>query len=261
MGKLVGKVAVITGAAAGIGQGIAQILANEGAKVVIADIDAVRGPLAVRDIESRGGEAIYIKADAGDKAQVQHYINESVAHFGAIDIMVNNAAVIFQSKVLDTPEDEWDRILRNNLTSCFLGSKYAAKAMIEHNRKGRIINISSIHATLSEPSCSAYTAAKGGVEAFTRTLATELAPYQITANILAPGATYTELTLPMYTDAVKQALFKRIPLKAIAQPKDIAWGALFLASEESWYMTGSTLTIDGGYTMDGSLPDTAYWEE
>jgi NAD(P)-dependent dehydrogenase (short-subunit alcohol dehydrogenase family) len=261
MGRLNGKTAVVTGAAAGIGLGIARIFAAEGARVSIVDLNEEKGKQAVIEIESNGGEAIFIKADAGDKDQVQHYINETATRFGAIDIMVNNASVILQSKVLDTSVDEWDRILRNNLTSCFLGSKYAAKAMIEFNRKGRIINISSIHATLSEPSCSAYTAAKGGVEAFTRTLASELAPHQITANILAPGATYTELTLPMYTPAVKQALFKRVPLKAIAEPKDIAWGALFLASEESWYMTGSTLTIDGGYTMDGSLPDAAYWEE
>lgn len=261
MRKLIGKVAVITGGAAGIGQGIAKIFASEGARISIVDINEEKGLSAAKEIEADGGEAIFIKADAGDKDQVQYYIKETVKIYGCIDIMVNNAAVIFQSKAVDTPEEDWERIIRTNLTSCFLGSKYAAKAMIEHNRKGRIINISSIHATLSEPSCSAYTAAKGGVEAFTRTLASELAPFQITANILAPGATYTELTLPMYTPAVKQALFKRVPLKAIAQPKDIAWGALFLASEESWYMTGSTLTIDGGYTMDGSLPDTAYWEE
>lgn len=261
MGRLQGKVAVITGAAAGIGLGIAKLFASEQAKISIVDLNEQSGQAAANEIVSMGGEAIFIKADAGDAAQVRQYVKETVAHYGAVDIMVNNAAVILQSKVLDTREEDWERIIRNNLTSCFLGSKYAAKAMIEHNRKGRIINLSSIHATLSEPSCSAYTAAKGGVEAFTRTLATELAPHGITANILAPGATYTELTLPMYTPAVKEALFKRVPLKAIAQPKDIAWGALFLASDESWYMTGTTLTIDGGYTMDGSLPDTAYWEE
>lgn len=189
------------------------------------------------------------------------YVNETLSAFGRLDIMVNNAAIIHQANVVDTLEEDWDRIIQNNLTSCFLGSKYAARAMIDQNQGGRIINVSSIHATLSEPACSAYTAAKGGIESFTRTLATELARHKITANILAPGATYTELTIPMYTPAVKEALFKRIPLQDIAEPEEIAHAALYLASPESRYMTGSTLTIDGGYVMDGSLPGAAYWQE
>lgn len=133
--------------------------------------------------------------------------------------------------------------------------------MVKQGNGGRIINLSSIHAKIAEPQASPYTAAKGGIEAFTRTIATELAPYKITANILAPGATYTELTVPMYTPAVKEALYKRIPLKAIANPEDIACGALFMASDESWYMMGARICIDGGYKMDGSLPDAQYWTE
>ncbi|GGD60093.1 SDR family NAD(P)-dependent oxidoreductase [Paenibacillus nasutitermitis] len=261
MGRLSGKNAIVTGGTAGIGAGIAKMFAREGANVCIVGRNADRGGKVVQDIESCGVKGLFVQADVSATQDVQGFVQQTVEQFGSLHIMVNNAAVIHQSKVVDTKEEDWDRIISNNLTSVFLGSKYAAKAMISQNIQGRIINVSSIHAVLSEPSCSAYTAAKGGIESFTRTLASELAPHRITANILSPGATYTELTTPMYTPAVKEALFKRIPLKAIAQPHDIAYGALFLASDESWYMTGSTMTIDGGYIMDGSLPDAAYWEE
>ncbi len=261
MTRLAGKTAVVTGGTAGIGAGIAKTFAREGANVAIVGRNEERGRQVVQAVESFGVRGLFVQADVGVKEDVVRYIGETLSAFGGVQIMVNNAAIIHQAKVVDTREEDWERIIRNNLTSCFLGSKYAAQAMIDLGRGGRIINVSSIHAVLSEPSCSAYTAAKGGIEAFTRTLATELAPHKITANILAPGATYTELTIPMYTPSVKEALFKRIPLKDIAQPEDIANAALFLASDESRYMTGSTLTIDGGYVMDGSLPDAAYWEE
>lgn len=132
--------------------------------------------------------------------------------------------------------------------------------MIEAGNGGKIINISSIHATLSEPSAGAYTAAKGGMEAFSRTLATELAPHKINVNCIQPGATYTELTIPMYTESVKKALFERVPLREIAQPEWIANGAVFLASDDARYMTGQVIVIDGGYVMDGSLPGARYWE-
>ena len=133
--------------------------------------------------------------------------------------------------------------------------------MISQKRGGRIVNLSSIHAVLSEPQAGAYTATKGGIEAFSRTLATELAPHKITVNCVEPGATFSELTVPMYTPAVKTALFKRIPVKEIAQPEWIGRGVVFLASDDGRDMTGSVLVMDGGYTMDGSLPDAAYWTE
>lgn len=259
--KLKGKVAIVTGGNSGIGKGIALMFAKEGAKVCIVGRNAERGLAVEEEIKRIGSDAIFVQADVGEVDGTLKYINRTVEEFGEINVMVNNAALIHQARIVDIKEEDWDRIIKTNLRSVFLGSKYAAIQMIKQNKGGRIINISSIHGTLSEPQAGPYTAAKGGIEAFTRTLATELAPHKITANILAPGATYTDLTIPMYTPAVKEALFKRIPLKAIANPEDIACGALFMASDESWYMTGSMITIDGGYVMDGSLPDAEYWTE
>lgn len=259
--QLKGKVAIVTGGNSGIGKGIALLFAKEGAKVCVVGRNVDRGETVVEQVKAIGSDAIFVRADVGEKEETLKYINKTIETFGEIHIMVNNAALIHQARIVDLREEDWDRIIKTNLRSVFLGSKYAAIQMIKQGKGGRIINVSSIHAKLSEPQAAPYTAAKGGIESFTRTLATELAPYKITANILAPGATYTELTVPMYTPNVKEALYKRIPLKAIANTEDIACGALFMASDESWYMTGSRMCIDGGYEMDGSLPDAEYWTE
>jgi NAD(P)-dependent dehydrogenase (short-subunit alcohol dehydrogenase family) len=259
--KLTGKVAIVTGGNSGIGKGIAYAFAKEGAKVCVVGRNVERGLQVVEEIKKIGSEAIFVKADVGEKEDTLNYINKTIETFGEINIMVNNAAIIHQARIFDLEEKDWDNVIKTNLTSVFLGSKYAAIQMIKQGKGGRIINLSSIHAKIAEPQAAPYTAAKGGIEAFTRTIATELAPHKITANILAPGATYTELTVPMYTPSVKEALFKRIPLKAIANIEDIACGAVFMASDEAWYMTGSRMCIDGGYEMDGSLPDAEYWTE
>lgn len=259
--KLQGKVAIVTGGSSGIGKGIALEFAKEGAKIAIVDINEEKGIQVVKEIEDSGSSAIFIKANVSNKNDVIAYIQETIKVFSKIDILVNNAGIIHQAKIVDLKEEDWDKVINVNLKSVFLGSKYAAIEMINQKVPGRIINISSIHAQISEPQAAPYTAAKGGINAFTKTLATELAPYKITANVIQPGATYTELTIPMYTPAVKEALYKRIPLKDIATPKDIAAGAVFIASDDSRYMTGSVITIDGGYVMDGSLPDAEYWNE
>lgn len=259
MFRLDGKTAVVTGGNSGIGRGIAAMFAKQGAKVVIAGRNEQRGEDTVKEITGSGGECIFIKCDVGSPDDMHMLIDTAVEKYGGLDIMVNNAGSILQARIMDLTEEQWERVIRTDLTGVYLGSRYAAQQMIKQGRGGRIINLSSIHAKISEPQCSAYTAAKGGVEGFTKTLATELAPYKITANMLAPGATYTELTVPMYTESVKSALFKRIPMKAIAYPEDIAVGALFMASDEAWYMTGARICIDGGYEMDGSLPDAEYW--
>jgi len=259
--RLEKKVGIITGAATGIGKAIAQVFRREGARVVVADLDAVRGEGVVADIKKQGGEALFVKANVSIEPDVIRMIEKTLSVFGKIDIMVNNAGIIYQSLTINMSVEWWDKILRNNLRSCFLCAREAAKAMIKTGEGGKIVNISSIHASLSEPQACAYTAAKGGMEAFSRTLATELAPYKINVNCVEPGATFTDLTIPMYTEPVKKALFERIPLKEIAQPEWIADGVVFLSSDEARYITGQVLVIDGGYIMDGSLPGAQYWTE
>lgn len=260
-GRLEGRVALVTGAASGIGRAIALAFAGEGAAVSIVDIDEAGARAVAATIEAGGRPALALRADVSRSSAVQEAVTRTAAQLGALHILVNNAGIILQSPVLEMREEEWDRVLTTNLKSCFLCSQAGARQMVAQGGGGRIINISSIHAQLSEPNASAYTAAKGGMEAFSRTLATELAPHRITVNCLAPGATYTDLTAPMYTERVKRALLERITLKEIAQPEWIATGAVFLASDEARYMTGQVLTLDGGYTTDGSLPGASYWTE
>jgi NAD(P)-dependent dehydrogenase (short-subunit alcohol dehydrogenase family) len=261
MTRLTGKVAIVTGGAAGIGKAIALAFADEGADVAIADVQIAKADAVAEQIRGKGRSAVAIQCDVGDSAQVDAMVAQAARELGGLHILVNNAAVISQGLFWTLSNDDWNRIIRNNLSSVFYCSRAAARVMIAQNRGGRIINMSSIHATLSEPQAGPYTAAKGGIEAMSRTMATELAPYKILVNCVAPGATFSELTTPMYTEAVKEALFQRVPLKEIAQPEWIAAGLVFLASEESRYMTGQVLTIDGGYTMDGSLPGAKYWTD
>lgn len=259
--RLANKKVIITGGANGIGKAIACRFAKEGAVISILDIDQSKAATVVEDIIKDGGNAYSFKCDVGDYNDVDAAFNEAIKKMGGLNVLVNNAGIIRQSLIVDMLEEEWDAIIRTNLKSVFLCTQRALKEMILRNEGGRIIAMSSIHAQLSEPECGHYTASKGGIEAFIRTVASEAAPYKITANFIRPGATYTELTTPMYTDAVKKALFERIPLREIANADSVAQAALFIASDESGYMTGQDITIDGGYLMNGSLPGAKYWEE
>jgi NAD(P)-dependent dehydrogenase (short-subunit alcohol dehydrogenase family) len=258
--KLTGKTAIVTGGGSGIGKAVSFLLAEEGAQVAVLDLHSERATAVAAAIRERGGKAVGVAADASAAADVDRAMKEILKEWGGVDILINNAGIILQAAAVDTTEQQWNKILTNNLTSCFLFSKAVARQMIRQGRGGRIVNVSSIHAGLSEPSASAYTAAKGGMEAFSRTLATELAPHKINVNCVRPGATYTELTVPMYTEAVKKALYMRVPLREIAEAAWIADGIVFLASERARYITGQILTIDGGYLMDGSLPGAEYWK-
>jgi NAD(P)-dependent dehydrogenase (short-subunit alcohol dehydrogenase family) len=259
--RLENRTAIVTGAARGIGKAIALAFAAEGADVAILDIDPPRAEEVAAQIRNQGRRACFVRCDVGFADQVQAAFAEAVRFLGKLDILVNNTGVIRFSKLVDMPEEEWDFIVRTNLKGVFLCSQQAARQMIQQGHGGRIIAISSIHAVLSEPDAGHYTASKGGIEAFCRTLAAELAPYKITVNYVRPGATLTELTVPLYTPAVKRALFERIPLKEIAEASWIAAGVVFLASDESRYMTGQHLTLDGGYVMDGSLRSAEYRNE
>lgn len=259
--RLARKKTLVTGAASGIGKAIALRFAAEGAQVAILDINDPAARAVADQINAAGGRACACHCDVGQSAEVQAAFDQAVAFLGGLDVLVNNTGIIRQSAVVNMPEAEWDLIIRTNLKSVFLCTQRGLREMIKCGSRGRIIAISSIHAVLSEPNCGHYTAAKGGIEAFIRTVATEAAPHGITANFIRPGATFTELTTPMYTDSVKRALFERVPMREIAEAGWIASGAVFLASDESRYMTGQHLTIDGGYVMDGSLPGAKYWEK
>jgi NAD(P)-dependent dehydrogenase (short-subunit alcohol dehydrogenase family) len=258
--RLFDRKTIVTGAASGIGRAIALRFAKEGARVAILDINDGSAAAVAKEIIQSGGHAHAFHCDVGEATQVKDAFDRALSALGGLDVLVNNTGIIRQSPVVDMLESDWDLIIRTNLKSVFLCTQRALREMILAKRGGRIIAISSIHAVLSEPNCGHYTAAKGGIEAFIRTVATEAAPHGITANYIRPGATFTELTTPMYTEAVKRALFERVPLRQIAEADWIASGALFLASDDSRYMTGQHLTIDGGYVMDGSLPGAKYWE-
>ena len=214
--RLENKIAIVTGGAAGIGRSIALAFADEGADVAIADVQIKKAEAVVREIQDKGRRAVSIQCDVGSSEQVDNMVAQVVDKLGGLHILVNNAAIISQGLFWEVSDEDWDKIIRNNLSSVFYCSRAAAKVMIEQKKGGRIINISSIHATLSEPFAGPYTAAKGGIEAMSRTMATELAPYKILVNCVAPGATFSELTTPMYTEPVKRALFQRVPLKEIA---------------------------------------------
>jgi NAD(P)-dependent dehydrogenase (short-subunit alcohol dehydrogenase family) len=254
------KTAVVTGGGSGIGKATCFLLAEEGANVAVVDLHSDRAENVAAAIRESNRAAIGITADVANASDIHRMMGRVLEKWGGVDILVNNAGIILQAPVVEMTESQWDKILANNLKSCFLCSQIFSRQLIRQKRGGRIVNVSSIHAELSEPSASAYTAAKGGMEAFSRTLATELAPHKITVNCIRPGATYTELTVPMYTEAVKKALYMRIPLKEIAEAAWIADAIVFLASARARYITGQTLTVDGGYLMDGSLPGAEYWK-
>ncbi len=219
--RLTRKKAIVTGGASGIGRAIALSFAGEGADVAIFDYDLAKAQAVADEMAAETKQKLFaVACDVGDGNQVARACTEADGLLGAVDILVNNAGIIRQNEVLNTPEEEWDWIIRNNLKSVFLCSKQAAIRMTARAQGGRIISISSIHAVLSLPGCAYYTAAKGGIEAFCRTLASELAPDRITVNCIRPGATYTELTTPMYTDAVVRSLYERVPQRQIAQPVD-----------------------------------------
>jgi NAD(P)-dependent dehydrogenase (short-subunit alcohol dehydrogenase family) len=252
--KLSNRCAVVTGGASGIGEAIAVAFAEEGADVAIVDVNDNEAVRVVERLRATGHNAHYIRCDVGDSAQVRAAFAQVDARFGKVNILVNNAGIIRLSPILETSEADWDLILRTNLKSVFLCSQEAARRMVAAGNGGRIICISSIHAVLSEPNAGHYTASKGGMEAFARTLASELAPHQITVNYIRPGAVHTALNRNMYTPAVIRATLSRMALKQIAVPEWIAPGAVFLASDDARFMTGQHLTLDGGYVMDGSLP-------
>ncbi len=247
MAAFEGKVAVVTGAARGIGQAIAQRLAQEGADVVICDLQAEWLAETAGIVEGFGRKALPLAVDVGDSEAVNACINEVVKVFGKVDIMVNNAGITKDTLLVRMSDDDWDAVLRVNLKGTFLFSRAVAKHMMKQ-RSGAIVNIASISGVIGTAGQANYAASKAGVIALTKSTANELAARGVRANAIAPGFISSKMTDALSEDVRKQYL-SRIPLGRFGTVEDIANAVVFLASEQSSYMTGQTLHVNGGMVM------------
>jgi NAD(P)-dependent dehydrogenase (short-subunit alcohol dehydrogenase family) len=250
-GRLNGKVAIVTGAARGIGLAIAQRYAEEGAKVALNDITADVLEQAAEELKGRGFDVIAVPGDAGLAEDVDNLFTQTVAAYGTVDILVNNAALTSdQRHFFDGNEEWWDKFLRINLKSQYLGIDRAARIMA-HNGGGAIINLSSGGGTRSHRGLVAYDASKGGTEALTRSTAVELAPYGIRVNTLVPGLIAT------FAGDSEESLQRRhdtVPMGRGGVASDLAGPAVFLVSDDAAYVTGSTLVVDGGVLVQQRSP-------
>ncbi len=253
---LANKVAVVTGAATGIGRETAFHLARQGAAVAVDYVDkADQADEVVRQIEKSGGKAIAVQADVSLPMSVQNLFYQTVQTFGRLDILVNNAGIEKEMNFWDVPTELWQHILAVNLSGPFFCAQIAAKQMIAQGDGGRIINISSVHEDMPMPTNAPYCASKGSLRMLMRTIAVELAPHKITVNNIGPGAIDTPLDKPTKDDPQKlTTLLGEIPLGRLGQPEEVANLAVFLASDAAAYITGSTYFIDGGMLRQaGSL--------
>ena len=246
MGRLDGKVALISGGSKGQGAAEAKLFAQEGAKVVLADILDDEGKKVEAEINETGGEAMYLHLDVTSEGDWDAAVKAAVDNYGKLDILVNNAGILLRKGVEETSAEEWDRIQDVNSKGVFLGVKAAIPAMREAGG-GAIVNISSI-AGLRGSTSTAYGASKGLVRLLTKSTAVQYGPEGIRCNSVHPGIIETDMTEEMLDSAGREQWLTRTPLRIIANAHDVALGVLYLASDESRYVTGSELVIDGGIT-------------
>ncbi|MBG6175827.1 MAG: 3-oxoacyl-ACP reductase family protein [Roseibium album] len=260
--SLENKVAIVTGAAQGIGFAVAKRFVSDGAKVVIADIDDAKGEEAVEDLQTIG-EAMYIHCNVAERLDVRNMVAETLNAYGDIDILVNNAGIVIGSDFLELEEADFDRVLSTNLKGAFLCSQAVARHMVEKieggGEPGCIINMSSVNSVLAIPNQIPYCVSKGGVSQLTKSTALALAPHGIRVNAIGPGSIMTEMLAAVNSDReARQRLMSRTPLLRIGEPAEIAGVAAFLASQDAGYITGQTIFADGGrmplnYTV--AVPD------
>jgi NAD(P)-dependent dehydrogenase (short-subunit alcohol dehydrogenase family) len=252
MDRVKGKVAIVTGAARGLGKAQALLLAREGAKVVITDIDETQGKKAAEEIGQEGGEAIFIKHDVRSEQDWKGVIEKTLSEFSKLDVLVNNAGVILFKNIKETTLEEWRWVISVNLDGVFLGTKYAMEAM-KKSGGGAIVNLSSTAGIVGTLDTSSYHASKGGVRIFTKAAALECSKagydYNIRVNSVHPGVIKTEMTKDLLEDeASRKEVTGWHPIGHVGEPEDIAYGVLYLASDESKFVTGTELVIDGGWT-------------
>ena len=248
MGRVDGKVALVTGGAMGMGESHSLLLAKEGAKVVVTDIDNEAGEATAQQIRDEGGEAIFLHHDVASEEQWQSVIDQAVSAYGKIDILINNAGIVISKPNEETTVEDWDITMAVNSTGVFLGCKSVVDAM-EKAGGGSIVNISSIYGIIGAPNAAAYQASKGAVRMLTKSCAVDFAKFNIRVNSIHPGVIRTPILGDMANDeaVVKQILATTI-LERMAEPIEVSYAVLLLASDESSYMTGSELVVDGGYT-------------
>jgi 3-oxoacyl-[acyl-carrier protein] reductase len=248
--KLEGKVAIITGAGQGIGREMATDFAAEGARVVVADIKAEAAARAATELQSAGFEAIGVTVDVTDPAQVDAMVGQAMAAFGQIDVLVNNAGIGLNVPFLETELADWERVLKANLTGTFLCGQAVARVMVNQG-DGRIVNVGSISGQRGAQGRAAYGASKAGVIQLTRVMALELAPKGVRVNAISPGPVDTEQSRTTHTEATRRAYLDRLPVGRYGARREIAAAALFLASEESGFVVGHILNVDGGFDSAG----------
>jgi NAD(P)-dependent dehydrogenase (short-subunit alcohol dehydrogenase family) len=254
MGRVQGKVAIVTGAASnpGLGRSTAITLAREGAKLVVTDVDLPGAEDCARTIREAGGEAIVFQQDVTKEDVWKHVIDETVKHFGRLDVLVNNAGIAVLKTIDAMTLADWNRQIDVNLTSVFLGCKYGMAAM-RNNGGGSIINLSSVAGLVGMATCGAYGAAKGGVRIMSKSIAVEGAGHNIRCNSVHPGVIWTNMQAQatgVAVDSVAAARVppERVPLGRVGYPEDIANCILYLASDEANYVTGAEFTVDAGMT-------------
>ena len=258
--KLAGKVALVTGAAQGIGLACAVALAREGAKVLLTDVNAQAGESALRELAGSGAEAAFAPCDVSRKADVDRAVAEVVAKFGRLDIAIANAGIVHAAEFLDLEEADFDRVLAVNLKGVFLVGQAAARQMVKQKSGGAIVNMSSVNAVLAIPNQVPYVVSKGAVNQLTKVMALALAPHGIRVNAIGPGTILTELAKKavLGNREAERRILSRTPLGRMGEPGEIGKVAAFLASDDASYLTGQTIYPDGGrlalnYTV--AVPD------
>jgi NAD(P)-dependent dehydrogenase (short-subunit alcohol dehydrogenase family) len=254
LGRLRGKVAIVTGAAQGIGRGIAHLFAAEGARVIITDIQEERGAQTAAEIVQKGGEALFLAADAGEEQDWVRVIEETRRRYGRLDALVNNAHRSRSDRATDTSMEDWAQAMKMTVTAGFLGCKHAIPLMIESGG-GAIVNISSVHGLLPARRSLGYETGKAGLIMLTKQVALDYGPSGIRCNAICPGAVHHERALerrqrdPEAYERNLRFTESFYPLRRVGTPEDIARAALFLVSEESSWITGQAIAVDGGLTL------------
>lgn len=248
---LLGKSAVITGGSKGIGNAIARRLSEEKMSVVINyNSDRAQAERTVDELNNAGGKAVAIQANVGTEEGVQALLDAAVEHFGGVDVWINNAGMENRAQTHELSLEDWEKVMNVNLTGVFLGAKAAINHYLAHNKKGGIINMSSVHERIPWPTFAHYAASKGGVKMFTQTIALEYAKRGIRVNGIAPGAIQTPINAEKLADpGQRQSTLNLIPVNYIGKPEEVAAAAAWLASSESSYVTGTTLFVDGGMSL------------